>query len=116
MRYLVVEMPTDSAAMRLSRTAMIARPVRLRTRLRTITRATMTSRKPARNVEIVSVPEAPWAPLMMAVPPSASPRSSTVSLPVRLNSTCRPRSSTPTIRQVTISLMISPNASVTMAR
>ncbi|VWM19516.1 Uncharacterised protein [Collinsella intestinalis] len=68
------------------------------------------------NVEIVSTPEAPWAPLMIAVPPSERLRSLTERLPVRLNSTCKPRSSTPTIRHVTISLMISPNASVTMAR
>ena len=102
--------------MRLSRTARIARPVRLRTRFSTTTSATMTSTNPAKNVEIISVPEAPWAPLMMAVPVSVRPRSSTVSLPVRLKATCRPCSSTPTIRQVTISLMISPNASVTMAR
>ena len=39
-----------------------------------------------------------------------------VELPVMLKITCRPRESTPTIRQVTISLMISPKARVTMAR
>ncbi len=116
MRYWVTEMPTDSAAILLSRTAIMARPVRLRTRLSTITSATITSTKPAKNVEIMSVPEAPCAPLIMATPVSERPRLSTVSLPVRLNSTWSPRSSTPTIRQVTTSLMISPKARVTMAR
>ena len=116
MRYSVTEMPTDSAAILLSRTAIMARPVRLRTRLSTITSATMTRMAPARKVEYVDTPEAPWAPLMMAVPSSSRCRSSIVELPVMLKITCRPRESTPTMRQVTISLMISPKASVTIAR
>ena len=116
MRYFIVEIPTDSAAMRLSRTAMIARPVRLRTRLRMMTSATMMSTKPAKNVEILSVPDAPWAPLMMAMPPSMRPRSATVLLPLALKMTCSPFASKPTMRQLMISLMISPNARVTMAR
>ena len=47
---------------------------------------------------------------MMAVPSSSRCRSSTVELPVMLKITCRPRESTPTMRQVTISLMISPES------
>ena len=58
----------------------------------------------------------PCAPLMMAMPVSLRPRSSTVLLPVRLKRIWRPFSSWPTMRQVTSSLMISPKARVTMAR
>ena len=60
--YLVTLMPTLSAAMRLSRRAMMARPERLRTRLSTITSVTMMRMKPAVKPAIVSVPVAPARP------------------------------------------------------
>ena len=109
-------MPTLSAAMRLSRSAMMARPERLRIRFSTTTSVTMMRMKPAVKVAMVSVPVAPCAPLMMATPSSVRPRSLTLRVPAALNTMCRPFSSWPTIRQLMSSLMISPKASVTMAR
>ena len=105
-----------SAAMRLSRMAMTARPARLRTRFSTITSVSITRMKPAPKEASFSVPVAPWAPLMMAVPPGVMPRSSMVSVPLMLKAMWRPLSSQPTSRQLISSLMISPKASVTMAR
>ena len=115
--YLVMLMPTLSAAMRLSRRAIMARPARLRTRFRTMMRVSITSTKPAVKVAMVLVAVAPWAPLMMAMPVSGSRcRSSMVMLPERLKAIWRPLASWPTSRQLTSSLMISPKASVTIAR
>ena len=53
--YLVTLMPTLSAAIRLSRMAMIARPVRLRTRFSTTTRVIITSAKPIAKVAMRGV-------------------------------------------------------------
>ena len=100
----------------LSRMAMIARPARERVRFSTTMSVIITSTKPAVNVAMVAVPVAPCAPLMMAVPEALRPRSSTVLLPAGLKMKCRPFSSQPMIRQLMSSLMISPKASVTMAR
>ena len=66
--YLVRFSPTLSAAMLLSRKAMMARPARLSFRFSTTKRVMSTSTKPAVKVEMVAVPVAPWAPLMMAMP------------------------------------------------
>ena len=52
-------MPTLSAAMRLSRRAIMALPERLRTRLRIITSESMMSTKPAPKEAMVVVPVAP---------------------------------------------------------
>lgn len=54
--YLVTLMPTLSAAIRLSRMAMIARPVRLRTRFSTTTRVIITSAKPIAKVAMRALP------------------------------------------------------------
>ena len=114
--YLVTLMPTLSAAMRLSRMAMTARPVRLRTRLSTTIRVIITSTKPTVKVAMRSLPEAPWAPLMISMPFSLSPRLSMLLVPSKFRAMCRPFSSQPTSRQLMMSLMISPKARVTMAR
>ena len=72
--------------------------------------------KPAVKVASISVPVAPWAPLMITVPSAVRPRSFTDLAPVALKMMCRPFSSWPTMRQFMSSLMISPKARVTMAR
>ena len=56
--YLVTFMPIASAAMRLSRMAMIARPDRLSIRLSTTNRVKSVSAKPMPNVAILFTP---WA-------------------------------------------------------
>ena len=71
----------------------MALPERLRTRLRIITSESMMSTKPAPKEAMVVVPVAPWAPLMMAMPPSAMFRSSMVRLPLMLKAMCRPLAS-----------------------
>ena len=60
--YLVTLMPTLSAAMRLSRAAMMARPVRLLTRLKMTTRVITTSTKPTVKVEMRWVFITPMGP------------------------------------------------------
>ena len=87
--YLVTLMPTLSAAMRLSRAAMMARPVRLFTRLKITTRATSTSTKPAAKVEMVWECITPMGPLMSSTPPSPS------WLLLLRKENCRPLSSFP---------------------
>ena len=57
--YLVILIPTDSAAMRLSRIAVIARPERLYIRFITIKRVKSMSTKPAVNEAIFVMPTAP---------------------------------------------------------
>ena len=89
--YLVTLTPTLSAAIRLSRRAMMARPARLRTRLSTMTRVIIMSTNPAVKVDIAVVPVAPWAPLMIAIPPGSRPRSLMVRLPLMLKAICSPR-------------------------
>ena len=63
-------MPTDSAAMRLSRQAMIARPERLLMRLSTTKSVKRMSTKPMTNVEIRLTPVAPAGPLSTSLPGS----------------------------------------------
>ena len=60
--YLVTLMPTLSAAMQLSRAAMMARPVRLLTRLKMTTRVITTSTKPTVKVEMRWVFITPMGP------------------------------------------------------
>ncbi len=57
--YLVMLMPMDSAAIRLSRMDMIARPSLECTRLITINRVISTSIIPTRKVESLGVPVIP---------------------------------------------------------
>ena len=109
-------MPTLSAAIRLSRMAMTARPVRLRTRFSTTTRVIMISTKPMVKVAMRALPVAPWAPLMISMPFSLRPREDMLLVPSTFRAMCRPFSSQPTSRQLIRSLMISPKARVTMAR
>ena len=83
-------MPTLSAAMRLSRRAMMARPERLFTRLRTTVRAMRTRMKPAVKLESFTLVVTPMGPLRMDMPPS--PRLRAISFSVEK---WRPFSSTP---------------------
>ena len=76
--YLGMEMPMDSAAMRLSRMAMMARPWRLRIRLSTTTRVIITRMKPMVRVEIFWMPTTPMGPRTIIWPSAA--RSSADSL------------------------------------
>ena len=80
--YFVMLIPTDSAAMRLSRIAITARPDLELTKLRTITSATIIRTKPAVKEAMVCVPVAPCAPLIIAVPVGVRPRSSTAFAPL----------------------------------
>ena len=75
--YLVAPMPTLSAAMRLSRSAMMARPERLLIRLSTTVRAMSTRIKPAVKEESFTLVVTPMGPFRMALPPS--PRASAAS-------------------------------------
>ena len=68
--YLVMLMPMDSAAMRLSRMAMMARPVREFTRFMTINKVTSTRMTPMVKVAAWGVPVMPWAPFISISPPS----------------------------------------------
>ena len=88
--YLVTLMPTLSAAMRLSRRAMIARPDRLFTRFCTTSRVMRMSTNPAVKEASFCTPTAPMGPLMMAVPSGA--RSKRLELAAKW----MPRLSTPT--------------------
>ena len=66
--YLVMLIPMASAAIRLSRAAMIARPEREFTRFSTITSVTITRINPAVNVEIALTFTAPIGPFSSRVP------------------------------------------------
>ena len=68
--YFVMLTPTLSAAMRLSRIAMMARPARLFTRWNTTISVIITRIKPAVKVEIFWMPPMPMGPAMMSLPPS----------------------------------------------
>ena len=86
----VVEMPTESAAMRLSRTAMTARPWRLLIKFSTMNSVMRIRMKPAVKFEILSMPETPMGPLMIMSPPSFRVKVCLIMLK------CSPRSSMPT--------------------
>ena len=104
--YLVMLMPTDSAAMRLSRVAMMARPERLLTRFCTTKRVKRISAKPIPKVAMVSMPTPPLGPLT-----SSSP-----GMLLSLKAKCSRPASMEIYRQLITFRMISPKASVTMAR
>ena len=104
--YLVTFSPIASAAMRLSRMAMIARPDRLSIRLSTTNRVKSVSAKPMPNVAILFTPVAPAGPLTSSLP-------ATFGL---LKAICRHWPSSDIYRQLMTLRMISPNASVTIAR
>ena len=106
MRYLVTLMPTDSAAMRLSRMAMIARPERLLIRLSTTMSVKMTRRKPASKEASFLTPMAPIGPLMTMLPGRFGSR--------KLKLRFAPSKEKYT--QLSRLRMISPKARVTMAR
>ena len=108
--YLVTLMPTLSAAMRLSRRAMMARPERLFTRFCTTSRVIKISTNPAVKEASFCTPTAPMGPLMMAVPSSARWNLS------ELRAIWKPSPSTPTYSTMMMFLMICPKARVTMAR
>ena len=109
--YLVMLIPMDSAAIRLSRMDMMARPVRELIRFNTITRVSKRSRIPIVKVAALGVPVIPWAPLTMTSPPSSSPRDK-LSLMEKWN----PLESLPINITLIRFLMISPKARVTIAR
>ena len=67
-RYFVTLMPTDSAAMRLSRQAMIARPERLLIKLSTTNSVNNTSAKPTVKVDMRLTPRVPAGPLTTISP------------------------------------------------
>ena len=71
--YLVIPIPTDSAAILLSLIAVTARPVLLLTRFRTTNNAKIISRTPAVNDEISAIPTAPCGPFIIVMPSSAIP-------------------------------------------
>ena len=104
--YLVALIPTDSAAMRLSRVAMMARPERLFIRLSTTNRVNKISTKPIVKVAILSTPTVPLGPASTA-------------LPGRLG-LLKPKYRAPPSRLIYTQLirlrMISPKARVTIAR
>ena len=89
-RYFVTFTPTLSAAMRLSRTAMMARPSRLCTRLSTTATVMSTTMMPMKNVETLLMPTAPFAPLMR-ITPWLMPRAEESESMAK----CRPAPSTP---------------------
>ena len=70
--YLVILIPMDSAAIRLSRIAMMARPVREFTRFMTMNRVISTRITPMVKVAAWGVPVMPWAPFIRISPPSPS--------------------------------------------
>ena len=101
----------DSAAIRLSRMDMIARPVREFTRFSTINSVISTRITPMVKVAAFGVPVMPCAPLMMTTPVESMPREV-----VSLIEKWKPAASFPTYITLMRFLMISPNANVTIAR
>ena len=69
--YLVMLMPMLSAAMRLSRTAMMARPDRLFTRWKTTIRVMITRMIPAVKLDSRGMVSRPMGPPMIISPSSA---------------------------------------------
>ena len=110
MRKVVTLMPTDSAAIRLSRTALMARPSLEFTRFSTTNRVNMISAKPMGNVDSFCIPVAPIGPEMIILPPSPS------SIVPVVMAMWKPSASVPTYRLLIMFFMISPKASVTMAK
>ena len=99
-------MPMASAAMRLSRVAMMARPERLLMRFSTTSSVNSISAKPTGNVAIFATSLAPLGPLTSIVP----------GMPGLLKETNSRPPSSEKYRQFSTFRMISPKASVTMAR
>ena len=64
----VILMPTDSAAIRLSRIAMMARPLLELTRLNTTNNATRIKITPIKKVDCLGVPVIPFAPSIIISP------------------------------------------------
>ena len=89
--YFVIGIPTEPAAMWLSRMDMIARPSLELIRFSTITVATSRIRKPIVKLESLGVPEIPWGPLMIISPSGSIPRAIW-----SLMEKCRPLASRPT--------------------
>ena len=111
MRKAVTLMPTDSAAIRLSRTALMARPSLELMRFSTTNRVNSTSPKPTAKVEMRLMPVMPMAPERIHLCPLP------ISLGLAVASTKRkPLSSMPTYMLPIRFFMISPKARVTIAR
>ena len=72
--YFVMLIPTDSAAIRLSRIDMMARPVLEWIRFSTITRVISTKTTPMVKLESWGVPVIPWAPFMITLPSASIPK------------------------------------------
>ena len=88
--YFVMGMPTERAAISLSRMAVMARPARELTRLRMTSSVMMTSTMPMVKVDAFLMPVMPMAPLIRTLP-SASRFSEAESLSEK----CSPRESIP---------------------
>ena len=108
--YFVMLIPTDSAAMRLSRMAMIARPEREFIRFSTMNRVSSTRTMPMAKVAALGVPVIPLAPSIITWPPSWRFKSAF------FMAMWMPFASAPTYSTLITFLMISPKARVTMAR
>ena len=67
-------MPIDSAAIRLSRIAIIARPVLECIRFKTMNKVKSSKSIPMVNVAALGVPVIPCAPLMSTTPVSSIPK------------------------------------------
>ena len=110
MRKAVMLMPTDSAAIRLSRTALMARPSLELIRFSTTNRVNRIRQKPAVKVASFFTPVTPMAPLRIHLPLPTS-LGFAVAMAKR-----KPDSSEPIYILPMIFFMISPKARVTMAR
>ena len=103
-------MPTDSAAMRLSRTALMARPSLELIRFSTTNSVKRINPKPTAKVDIRLMPVMPMAPLRIHLPLPTS-----LGLAVAMAKR-KPDSSVPTYILPMRFFIISPKANVTMAR
>ena len=88
--YFVMGMPTERAAISLSRMALMARPARELTRFRMTSSVMMTSTMPTAKVEAFLMPVMPIAPLI-----STLPSTSMFSEAVSFSEKCRPWESRP---------------------
>ena len=88
--YLVMGIPTERAAISLSRMEVMARPARELTRLRMTASVMITSTMPMVKVEAFLIPVMPMAPLISTLPSASRFREA-----VSFREKCRPWESTP---------------------
>ena len=88
--YFVMGMPTERAAISLSRMALMARPARELTRFRMTSSVTMTSTMPMVKVDAFLMPVMPIAPLISTLPSTSRFREAE-----SFSEKCRPWESTP---------------------